>query len=91
MPLPIAAEIHYGLGLYGMTGDALDLIAIGYAAVTGNDSLPVEGTLSEMVEAAHGRRKKGHAVGLIEEIETENKLDLIQLELLWRYMGLPTI
>ena len=42
---------------------------------------PVEGTLHEMVEAAHGRRKNGHAVGIIEEIETEIKADLIQLEL----------
>jgi len=59
--------------------------------ITGNCDFPVEGTLSEMIETAHGRHKSGHAVGIIEEIKTEIKLDLIQLELLWQYMGLPTI
>jgi hypothetical protein len=63
----------------------------GWRTNTGNDGFPVEGTLSEMVEAAHGRRKKGHAMGIIEEIGTEIELDLIQLQLLWQYMGLPTI
>ncbi len=63
----------------------------GWRTNTSNDGFLVEGTLSEMVEAAHGRRKKGHAVGIIEEIATEIKLDLIQLELLCQYMGLPTI
>jgi len=67
------------------------LITPGWRTNIGNDGFPVEGTLSEMVEAAHGRRKKGHAMEIIEEIETKIELDLIQLELLWHYMGLPTI
>ena len=63
----------------------------GWWTITGNDAFPVEGILQEMVETAHGRRKNGHAVGIIEEIETKIELDLIQLKLLWQYVGLPTI
>ena len=44
-----------------------------------------------MVEAAHGRHKHGVSVEIIEEIETKIELELIHVEELWRYMGLPTI
>jgi hypothetical protein len=30
-------------------------------------------------------------VGVVEEIETEIKIDMLQLEELWWHMGLPTI
>jgi len=63
----------------------------GWRINTGNASPPVEGTLHEMIEAAHGRRKNGQAIGIIEEIETKIELELIHIEELWRYMGLPTI
>ena len=63
----------------------------GWRTDTGSSTFPVRGTLGEMVEAAHGRRKSGQAVGIVEEIETEIKIDILQLEELWQHMGLPTI
>jgi hypothetical protein len=44
-----------------------------------------------MVERTHGRRKNGQAIGVVEDVETEIKIEMFQLEELWRYMGLPTI
>ena len=63
----------------------------GWRTNTGSSAFPVQGTLGEMVEGAHGRRKSGQAVGVVEEIETEIKIDILQLEELWWHMGLPTI
>lgn len=63
----------------------------GWRTDTGNSAFPVQGTLGEMVHGAHGRRKNGQTVGIIEEIATEVKIDMLQLEELWRHMGLPTI
>ena len=63
----------------------------GWRTNTGSSASPVQGTLGEMVEGAHARRKSGQAVGIIEEIETEIKIDLLQLEELWQHLGLPTI
>jgi hypothetical protein len=63
----------------------------GWRTNTGSSAFPVQGTLGEMVEGAHGRRKSGQAVGVIEEVETEIKIGMLQLEELWRHMGLPTI
>lgn len=63
----------------------------GWHTNTGSSAFPIRGTLGEMVEGAHGRRKGGQAVGVVEEVETEIKIDMFQLEELWRHMGLPTI
>jgi hypothetical protein len=49
----------------------------------------VTGTLEEMAKATHERRNKGSAPGLIKELETTIELDMIQIELLWRQLGLP--
>lgn len=50
---------------------------------------PVSGTLEHVVRATHARKNSGQAPGLIEEVETAIELDLIQIEKLWRYLGLP--
>lgn len=63
----------------------------GWRTKTGSSAFPLQGTLGEMVEGAHSRRKSGQAVGIVEEIETEIKIDMLQLEELWWHMGLPTI
>jgi hypothetical protein len=63
----------------------------GWRTNTGKSTLPIRGTLGQMVEGAYGRRKSGQAVGIVEEVETEIKIDLIQLEELWQHLGLPTI
>ena len=53
------------------------------------DGKPVTGTLEHVVRVTHDRKSSGQSPGLIEEIETRVELDLIQIEKLWRYLGLP--
>jgi hypothetical protein len=66
------------------------LASPGWRLKTGSqDDKTVSGTLEHVVRATHQRRKSGEAPGLIEEVETEIELDLIQIEKLWRYLGLP--
>jgi hypothetical protein len=67
------------------------LTAPGWRTITGNKTQPLEGTLSEMAEAAHARHVKGHAAGYLQEIETEIEIDALQLQELWYHMGLPMI
>ena len=45
------------------------------------------GTLKDMATKAHEDR--AHHPGTIKEIETAIELELIQLQQLWRYLGLP--
>jgi hypothetical protein len=63
----------------------------GWRTITGTKTHPHEGTLGEMVEAAHSRHRNGQAAGHLQEIETEIEVDVLQLEELWQHMGLPTI
>ena len=66
------------------------LASPGWRLKTGQkDDKAVSGTLEHVVRATHDRKKSGDAPGLIEEVETEIELDLIQIEKLWRYLGLP--
>jgi hypothetical protein len=44
----------------------------------------VTGSLEDVLTAAHKDRK-----GPIAELETEIELDMIQIEKLWLYLGLP--
>ena len=53
------------------------------------DEEAVSGTLEQVVRATHARKMKGEPAGPVQEIETRIELDLIQLEKLWRYLGLP--
>jgi hypothetical protein len=62
----------------------------GWKLVTGNDAMPVEGTLKKMIEATHDRRKAGQATGYIQELETAIEVDMLQIQELWRQLGLPT-
>jgi hypothetical protein len=57
--------------------------------VTGNRSMPLQGTLRQLVEATHDRHSKGHASGYIREIETAIEVDLLQIQELWHHLGLP--
>jgi len=63
----------------------------GWRLVTGKkDDNTVTGTLEHVLGVTHERRKGGQAPGLIQEIETKIELEMNQIELLWRYLGLPT-
>lgn len=57
--------------------------------LTGAGSHPVTGTLQKLANLAHQKHKTGQAPGRIEEVETAIELDMIQIEKLWRYLGLP--
>jgi hypothetical protein len=48
---------------------------------------PVTGTLEEVLKSGHQQR--GQAAARIQELETTVELDMIQIEKLWRYLGLP--
>ena len=50
---------------------------------------PVTGTLEDALKSGHARHAEGRAPGRIEELETAIELDMIQIEKLWRYLGLP--
>jgi hypothetical protein len=66
------------------------LASPGWRLVTGKkDDHSVTGTLEHVVRVTHDRKARGSAPGLIQEIETAIELDLIQIEKLWRYLGLP--
>jgi hypothetical protein len=61
----------------------------GWALVTGKKDATITGTLEKILKITHDRHKSGQAPGLIEEIETAIELDMIQIEKLWGYLGLP--
>jgi hypothetical protein len=54
-----------------------------------NNDHSVTGTLEHVLSVTHERHKNGEAPGPIEELETAIELDVIQIEKLWRYLGLP--
>jgi hypothetical protein len=57
--------------------------------LTGKDA-PTKGrTLEELVRQAHQRHAAGESPGLVSKIETELELDMLQLQELWMYLGLP--
>ena len=61
----------------------------GWRLVTDEDE--TSGTLKDVLEENHARTKREKEPGLIRHIETTLELDAIQIQNLWRYLGLPTI
>ncbi len=57
--------------------------------VSAPDAKPVTGTLEDVLKTGHARRQSGQHPGRIEELETAIELDMLQIEKLWRYLGLP--
>jgi hypothetical protein len=53
------------------------------------DDHTVTGTLEHVLGVTHERHTGGKRPGRIEEIETKIELEMVQIELLWRYLGLP--
>ena len=48
-----------------------------------------EGTLEHVARIAHARRTRGEHPGLIRQVTTSIELEMLELEALWRGMGLP--
>jgi hypothetical protein len=63
----------------------------GWWLVTDEGDKPDTGTLKEVLETTHRRHRAKGSPGLIRQIETSVELDMIQIEQLWRHMGLPTV
>lgn len=61
----------------------------GWTLVTAEKGEPVTGSLEDILKITHGRHKSGHAPGLIEEVETTIELDMLEIAMLWRHLGLP--
>jgi hypothetical protein len=53
------------------------------------EGAPVSGTLEEVLKSGHALKDSGAMPGRIAELETAIELDMIQVEKLWRYLGLP--
>ena len=62
----------------------------GWRVVT-EDEDAKSGTLKDVLEATHDRKKRKKEPGLIQNIETTLELDAIQIQNLWHYLGLPTV
>jgi hypothetical protein len=64
----------------------------GWCLVSDKNAPRVTGTLEDVLKSAH-QRQNGSTDGAlppgIEELETSITLDMIQIERLWRYLGLP--
>ena len=57
--------------------------------LTRESDRPITGTLQHLLNLTHQRKRLGEHPGLIEEIETQVELDMIAMEKLWRFLGLP--
>lgn len=57
--------------------------------LTRESDRPITGTLQHLLNLTHQRRRQGEHPGLIQEIETSVELDMIAVEKLWRFLGLP--
>jgi hypothetical protein len=60
----------------------------GWQLTRGEDA-PVTGTLQDLAALTHQRNQQGEPPGLIREIETAIELDMLEVERLWRFLGLP--
>lgn len=47
------------------------------------------GTLGDMAKLAHARRARGQDPGIVRRIENAIELEMLDLEQLWRAIGLP--
>ncbi len=53
------------------------------------DGKGVSGTLEDVLKASHERHQSDAEPSLIRQLETTVELDMLQIEKLWRYLGLP--
>jgi len=61
----------------------------GWRLVTRKKDKSITDTLENLLHLTHKRHKKGQTPGVIEEIETAIELEVLEIEKLWRYLGLP--
>ena len=61
----------------------------GWAVVTDDKQHVAAGSLEDVLKATHERHASGAHTGIIQQVETAIELDMLQIEMLWRYLGLP--
>jgi hypothetical protein len=61
----------------------------GWHLDAGDQDKPATGSLEDVAKAAHAQLSSGKRPGIVKQIETSIELDMLQLEQLWRYLGLP--
>jgi len=61
----------------------------GWGLVTEKNDKAATGTLEDVVKAHHQLHQGGETPGPIKQLETSIELDMLQIEMLWRYLGLP--
>jgi hypothetical protein len=60
----------------------------GWSLVTGKDDT-LKGTLEELLHVTHEKHRNGKPPGRLSEAATSVQLEILQIERLWRYLGLP--
>jgi hypothetical protein len=63
----------------------------GWRLTSAQSDKTVTGTLGEVLAESHSRKSNGEHPGRIEQIKTAIELDIFQIDLLWRQLGLPEI
>lgn len=61
----------------------------GWELSTDKDGKAAAGTLEDVLKTHHQMHRNGESPGLIKHLETSIELDMLQIEMLWRYLGLP--
>ena len=63
----------------------------GWHLVTDESDERDSGTLKDVLETSHGRRRRKGSPGFIKQIEMSVELDMIQVQQLWQHLGLPMV
>ncbi len=59
-----------------------------WSLVAGKDDTP-KGALEELLHVTHQKHGNGKPPGRLSEAATSVQLEILQIERLWRYLGLP--
>jgi len=59
----------------------------GWSLITGKDET-LKGTLEELLHVTHEKHGSGKHPGMLREAATGVQLEILQIERLWRYLGL---
>ncbi|HSZ75326.1 MAG TPA: hypothetical protein VK779_10940 [Rhizomicrobium sp.] len=61
----------------------------GWELVADKNDKATTGTLEDVLKVHHQMHRSGETPGPIKQLETSIELDMLQIEMLWRYLGLP--
>jgi len=87
-PVPQEVTMGHKLSLKDLI-ERLD--TTGWHLVTDETDEPDSGTLKDVLETSHRRVQRKGTPGLVKQLETSVELDMIQIQQLWRHLGLPIV